>query len=86
LLAPDLAVEVLSKRNTKREMKNKLQEYFAAGTRLVWYVDPQRREVRAFTSPTAYRTYAEAETLDGGDVLPGIALNLRELFSELPPE
>ncbi|MGZ3396067.1 MAG: Uma2 family endonuclease [Isosphaeraceae bacterium] len=32
-LAPDLAVEILSKSNTKAEMKRKLAEYFQAGTR-----------------------------------------------------
>ena len=37
---PDLAVEVLSPSNTRHEMAIKLREYFAAGVRLVWYVDP----------------------------------------------
>jgi Uma2 family endonuclease len=40
-LAPDLVVEVLSKSNTKPEMDRKLKEYFAAGVRLVWMVDPK---------------------------------------------
>ena len=42
-LAPDLAIEVLSKSNTKAEMNRKLGEYFAAGVRLVWIVDPRKR-------------------------------------------
>ena len=32
---PDLAVEVLSKSNTKQEMDRKLQDYFQSGVRLV---------------------------------------------------
>ena len=39
-LAPDLAVEVLSQSNTEAEMTRKRGEYFAAGVRLVWLVDP----------------------------------------------
>ena len=39
-LAPDLAVEVISPSNTTREMERKLQDYLAAGVRLVWYVYP----------------------------------------------
>lgn len=85
-LAPDIAVEVLSESNTRKEMAEKLHDYFAAGTRLVWYVDPKHRQVQAFTSPTDSRTLTEADMLDGGDVLPGFAINLRELFAELPPE
>jgi Uma2 family endonuclease len=45
-VAPDLVVEVLSESNTPREMKRKLEEYFRAGVRLVWYVDPSKRTVR----------------------------------------
>ena len=81
-LAPDLAVEVLSKSNTNAEMERKLREYFAAGTRLVWYVDPKTRTVRAFTSPDSVITLNDDQTLDGGEVLPGFTLNLRELFAE----
>ena len=39
-VAPDLVVEILSKGNTPKEMKRKLDEYFQAGVRLVWYVNP----------------------------------------------
>src|SRR5437667_459172 len=43
-LAPDLAVEILSKTNTPAEMKRKLREYFLAGVRLVWMIDPIKRQ------------------------------------------
>jgi Uma2 family endonuclease len=86
-LAPDLAVEVLSDSNTKQEMADKLDEYFTHGARLVWYVDPRARTIEVFTGLAASpRTLAEADTLDGGDVLPGFELSIRELFAELPPE
>ena len=49
-LAPDLVVEVLSKGNTRKEMARKLREYFKAGVRLVWYVDPGKRTVRVYTA------------------------------------
>jgi Uma2 family endonuclease len=83
-LAPDLAVEVLSKGNTPKEMERKLREYFFSGVRLVWFVSPLRRTVQVFTAPDQSHTLAEAQTLDGGDVLPGLALPLRELFARLP--
>src|SRR5258708_1197455 len=49
-LVPDLAVEILSPGNTKREMDRKLREYFQAGVRLVWYVDPRKRIAHAYTA------------------------------------
>ncbi len=47
---PDLAVEVVSESNTAKEMAEKLEEYFRAGVRLVWYVDPNGRSVDVYTS------------------------------------
>jgi Uma2 family endonuclease len=83
-LVPDLAVEVLSAGNTRGEMERKLREYFLAGVRLVWLIDPAKRNARAYTDPGTSRRVGEAGTLDGGDVLPGFALPLRELFARLP--
>jgi Uma2 family endonuclease len=84
ILAPDLAVEVLSKTNTKREIERKPREYFAAGTRLAWIVDPKTRTVEVYTSAqTPDSTLTEDDVLTGGDVLPGFTLDLRKLFAEL---
>ena len=83
LLPPDLAVEVLSPSNTKKEMERKRLEYFKAGTRLVWEIDPESRTATAYTDPEKHTLLHETESLNGGDVLPGFSLSLAELFSEL---
>jgi Uma2 family endonuclease len=80
-LVPDLAVEVLSKGNTKREMQRKLREYFTAGVRLVWYIDPRKKSATAYTSADEFETIPEDGVLTGGDVLPGFHLPLRTLFA-----
>ncbi len=82
-LAPDLAVEVLSRSNTPAEMARKRQDYFAAGVRLVWQIDPDARTVAVYSAPEPPTVLAEADTLDGGAVLPGFMLPLRDLFAEL---
>jgi Uma2 family endonuclease len=81
-VAPDLVVEVLSKDNTRKEMKRKLGEYFRAGVRLVWYVDPAKRTVKVYTAVDRFTELHEDDTLDGGDVLPGFALSIRDWFAE----
>jgi Uma2 family endonuclease len=83
-LYPDLAVEVLSEGNTEEEMERKLKEYFLAGSRLVWLVDPEARTVRVHTSPDDATTLTEDDRLDGGDVLPGFSLALKDLFARVP--
>jgi Uma2 family endonuclease len=84
-LAPDLVVEVLSKSNTKAEMNRKLGEYFAAGVRLVWMVDPRKRTVRVYTAVDQSVLIKEGQSLDGGAVLPGFVLPLDELFANDEP-
>jgi Uma2 family endonuclease len=81
--APDLAVEVLSKGNTAAEIAGKVALYFAAGSRQVWVVNPGRRTVTVYSSPTEARPLGEQDTLDGGDVLPGFSYRLSELFGAL---
>jgi Uma2 family endonuclease len=81
-LAPELAIEVLSKGNTEREMQRKLRDYFAAGVRLVWYIDPRTRSAKAYTAEDQFVEVPESGALSGGDVLPGFELPLKELFDK----
>jgi Uma2 family endonuclease len=82
-LFPELAVEVLSKGNTPAEMQRKLHEYFASGTRLAWYVEPRKRTVRVYTSPSESTLLTEEDELDGGELLPGFRLSIREWFRQV---
>ncbi len=82
-LVPDFVVEVLSVSNTRSEMARKRREYFQAGVRLVWMVDPDARSVAIFSDPESFRVANDEQTIDGGDVLPGWQVVLGKLFSEL---
>lgn len=80
-LVPDLAVEILSPTNTAKEMARKRREYFAGGAKLVWEVDPVKRSVEVFTAPDQSTVLDENGTLDGGTVLPGFSLSIRDWFA-----
>ncbi len=77
---PDLAIEVLSPSNTKKEMERKRKEYFLGGARLVWEVDPIKKTIHVYTAPDESKLVREKGTVDGGDVLPGFRLTVAELF------
>lgn len=79
-VAPDLAIEVLSESNTQKEMARKLREYFKAGVRLVWYIDPKTETARVYRSPKQCETIAGHQMLSGDDVLPGFAVRLSDVF------
>jgi Uma2 family endonuclease len=79
-VAPDLVVEILSEGNTPKEMDLKLDEYFKAAVRLVWYIDPKTRNARILSGRDQVKTIDESGNFEGGDVLPGFSLRLGELF------
>lgn len=80
-LAPDLVVEVLSESDTYTVIRKKLTDYRDAGVQVVWLVDIDGRAVDVHTPDGAVRTLREDEALDGGDVLPGFAIPVRDLFA-----
>jgi Uma2 family endonuclease len=53
-----------------------------AGVRLVWVVYPGQSKVYSYTSTTHVRVLAPGDDLEGGDVLPGFRLPVRELFAK----
>jgi Uma2 family endonuclease len=87
-VVPDLVVEVLSESNTPREMAIKLGEYATAGVKLVWYVDPDAKTVTVYPKgrERGRKVLGEADTLDGGKVLPGFALPVADLFAPRAPK
>jgi Uma2 family endonuclease len=82
-LGCDLAVEVISPSNTVREMRRKLDDYFSAGVRMVWYVYLEPREIVVYTSPQSSVTLRDDDVLDGGTVLPGFSVTVSDVYAEL---
>jgi Uma2 family endonuclease len=79
-VAPDLAVEVLSESNTRKEIQRKLRDYFLSGTQVVWVVQPKTETAQVYTSPADAVKVGKNGTLDGGSLLPGFSLALKDLF------
>jgi len=79
-LAPDIAVEVISPSDTRPAMRRKVREYIASGVRLVWVVDPETKTVMVYSGSMQGVEHDEADTLDGGEVLPGFTCKVADLF------
>jgi Uma2 family endonuclease len=77
---PDLAVEVLSPSDSTGEVNDKIAAWLAAGCVAVWIIDPRLETVTIYRSRTEITVKTIAETLDGGDVVPGFSCPVAELF------
>lgn len=80
--APDLAVEITSPSNTADDIKKKIQQLLIAGTALIWIVYPELRCVAVHTVEGSV-TLLEADTLTGGEVLPGFEIPVSEIFADI---
>jgi Uma2 family endonuclease len=78
---PDLAVEVVSPTDEPADLETKLQKYDEAKV-LVWVVRPKLQTVDIHTPGQPKRTLTLTDTLDGGDVLPGFTLAVKDIFPE----
>ncbi|HKR02531.1 MAG TPA: Uma2 family endonuclease [Pyrinomonadaceae bacterium] len=79
--APDLAVEVNTPGDTVAEVEEKVTEWLAAGTRMVWVVSPKLKTVTVYRSLTDIVMLTEKDTLDGGEVVPGFQIPVAEIFA-----
>ena len=77
---PNLAVEIVSRTNTRAEMDRKRHEYFEAGVELVWIVYPETVTVEVWSTARDCHISGREDTLTGGTVLPGFQLSIGEWF------
>jgi Uma2 family endonuclease len=81
-IAPDLAVEVVSPRDTAEDVEAKRVAFLQAGTRLLWVLYPETRTVHVYRQAGGSSLLTEADELSGEDVLPGFVCRVAELFGE----
>lgn len=79
--APQLAVEVISPGDSYADVEEKVFDWLDAGTKMVVVINPRQRSATVYRSPTDITALAETGVLDGGDVVPGFELAVREIFA-----
>ena len=81
--APDLAVEILSESNTPAQIAQKISEYLGAGGKAVWVIDIDARTLTVHTADAPPLILTDADTVNGGDYLPGFACAVADLLPDV---
>ena len=79
-VAPELVVEIVSPSDTQQAVNDKTEMWLSHGVLMVVEVYPAERAVMVHRPGTPAVTLTADDALDGGDVLPGFTLPLREIF------
>ena len=82
MVTPSESDEALGE-TAERAQAEKRRDYFEAGTRLVWDVDPVAEVIHAYAAdaPNAPTVFRRGQTADAGDVLPGWQVAVDWLFA-----
>ena len=83
-VAPELVVEIVSPSDRWSELRNKIAEYFAIGVERVWIVEPEKKQLLVYRTPTEFTQLTQQESVRGEGILEGFTLPLHELFAALP--
>jgi Uma2 family endonuclease len=78
---PELAVEVRSPGDSRRQVREKAEALIAFGCRLVLIVDPHRSTVTVQRPDVAPRTFGHGDCIDVGDVVMGLVLRVADIFA-----
>lgn len=78
---PEFIIEFVSNHDVHQKVLKKVDEYFNAGTRVVWLVLPQLQLVYVYTSPIDVFICKGDRVCSAEPVLPGFALSAEALFA-----
>ena len=82
-IPPDLAIEAVSPNDTAREIEEKVEEWLAAGVRLVWVIYPDTKRIQVHRRDGTTSKLREKDELSGEDVLSGFKCRVAEIFQDL---
>ncbi len=83
-IPPDLAVKVTSPNDVHYDVQAKVEEYLAAGVRLVWLINPEAQIVQVYRTDRTVTHLRGAGELTGEDVVPGFRCQIADLFKPAP--
>jgi Uma2 family endonuclease len=80
-LVPDFVIELRSKSDSLKTLREKMEEYRSNGVRLGWLINPQQQQVEIYRLGQEVEILASPTTLNGENVLPGLTIDLSSIFS-----
>ena len=79
-ICPDFVIELRSKTNRLKRIKEKMEEYIANGARLGWLLDPLQNRATIYVPGQQAQEIEEPTILRGDPVLPGFQFDFREIL------
>ena len=79
-IVPDLVVEVISPSDSRKALHDKARMWHSYGVPLTWAVYTNPRSIDIHRADGSITTLRENDILDGGEILPGFAVRVKDVF------
>ena len=79
---PDFVIELMSPNDELDDLRPKMKEYIDCGVRLGWLIYPDEKQVEIYCQGRGKEVLDNPSTLSGEDVLPGLTVDLTDIFSD----
>jgi Uma2 family endonuclease len=80
---PDFVIELRSKSNSLKSLKEKMQEYMENGAQLGWLIDPVKRAVTIYRPNSPPETQTDINSISGEGPLATFTLDLTRVWNPL---
>jgi Uma2 family endonuclease len=77
---PDFAIELVSPTDSLEDLQQKMSEYISCGVKLGWLINPDAKEVEIYRLDRDKQVISNPTSLSGEELLPGLTLDLSEIF------
>lgn len=77
---PDFVIELMSPTDDLDELKQKMVEYMDCGVKLGWLINPDDKQVVLYRNGQNNKVLNNPNVLSGENVLPGLTVELSEIF------
>jgi Uma2 family endonuclease len=79
-ICPDFIAEIAPPSDSVMDLQVKMEEWMENGCRLGWLIHPERKKVYVYTAGEREPEVLPFGKIIGGDILPGLEVDLNELF------
>ena len=81
---PTLAIEFLSKSESAEDIADKINDYFASGVKMVWYIYPKTEMIYIYTSAKSIKVCEGDDICSAAPIIPDFQFAAKEIFKKEP--
>lgn len=81
-VVPTFVIELLSDSESYAYVQEKIEDYFSAGVKVVWYINSKTQKIHVYTSAKSMTLCSGSDVCSASPAIPDFELAVQDLFKE----